>query len=492
LVTVVAFDLGATSGRAVLGRFTGDRLIMNEIHRFSNRPVQLGHHLYWDILQLYDQLIQGLLKSQSMSRSSIASLGIDSWAVDFGLLSKQGDLLGNPIHYRDHQTDGMMEKVFRLLPREEIYLRTGIQFMQINTLYHLYAMRVQQSPLLEQADALLMIPDLLRYFLTGEKVSEFTNATTTQLFHVHQKQWDRELLHKLDLPAHLFQSVVQPGTEVGGLRSSLQQSLGLAKIPVIAVAEHDTASAVASIPTEQVPFAYLSCGTWSLLGTEVNQPVVNEQALAWNFTNEGGFGQTYRLLKNIMGLWLVEECKRVWEQEHQAMTYQELMQQAQEADAFQSFIDPDDDCFLHPDHMPNAIQRYCQETNQIVPRTPGQVIRCILESLALKYRFVFEKTESLIHHRFSQLHVVGGGSKNRLLCQFTANAIGRPVWAGPTEGTAIGNILVQLIRLGYLKNIQEARQVVRNSFPIQIYEPQEEKMWSESYERFCTFINRRK
>lgn len=492
MVTVVAFDLGATSGRAVLGRFTGDQLIMKEVHRFANRPVQLVNHLHWDILHLYDQVIQGLLKSKSISHSSIASLGIDSWAVDFGLLSKQGDLLGNPIHYRDHQTDGMMEKIFRHLSREEIFFRTGIQFMQINTLYHLYAMRMQQSPLLEQADALLMIPDLLRYFLTGEKVSEFTNATTTQLFHVHQRKWDHTLLHELGLPTHLFQSVVQPGTEVGELRSSLHQSLGLPRLPVIAVAEHDTASAVVSIPTEQTPFAYLSCGTWSLLGTEVSQPVVNEQALAWNFTNEGGFDRTYRLLKNIMGLWLVEECKRVWEKENQSMTYQELMQQAQAANPFQSFIDPDDDCFLHPDHMPRTIQRYCQETNQNIPQTPGQVIRCILESLALKYRFVLEKTESLIHHRFGQLHLVGGGSKNQLLCQFTANAIRRPVWAGPTEGTAIGNLLVQLIRLGYLKNIQEARQVVRDSFPIQIYEPQEDQMWSERYERFCTFLDRRK
>lgn len=492
MVTVVAFDLGATSGRGVLGRFTGDRLTMEEIHRFSNRPVQLESHLYWDILYLYAELIQALLKSKLMSHDPIASIGIDSWAVDFGLIGKQGELLGNPIHYRDHQTNGMMEKVFQTVPREEIFFRTGIQFLQINTLYHLYAMRVRQSPLLEQADALLMIPDLLRYFLTGEKWSEFTNATTTQLYHVHQQEWDKELLQNLGLPTEIFQSVVQPGTEVGVLRSSLKQSLGMQDFPVIAVAEHDTASAVVSIPTDQEPFAYLSCGTWSLLGTEVKQPVVHEQSLAWNFTNEGGYNQTYRLLKNIMGLWLVEECKRMWEQENQSLTYQALMQQAKEATPFQSLIDPDDDQFLNPDHMPEAIQRYCQQTNQKVPTSPGEIIRCILESLAFKYRFVLEKTESLIAHRFAKLHLVGGGSQNQLLCQFTANAIGRPVWAGPTEGTAIGNILVQLMRLGHLKNIQEARQLVRDSFSIQIYEPQEEAVWKEGYERFCTFIDTRK
>lgn len=491
MVNLLAFDLGATSGRAVVGHFFGERLTLQEIHRFPNIPVQLGNHLYWDLLNIYRQVETGLLKAYQRGLS-LASLGIDSWGVDFGLISQQGDLLSNPIHYRDHQTDEMMEKVFSQIPREAIFQRTGIQFMQINTLYHLYAMRVSQSPILEKAETFLMIPPLLRYFLTGEKVGEFTNATTTQLFHVHRKQWDEELIQRLGLPEQIFQPVVQPGTMVGSIQSSVQKRLGLPQesLPVIAVAEHDTASAVVSIPTDQEHFAYLSCGTWSLLGTEVKQPVVNNEALAWNFTNEGGIGGTYRFLKNIMGLWIVEECRRIWEKESQAISYPEMLRLAEASKPFVSLIDPDDDGFLHPSHMPEAIQHFCRSTEQPIPQSKGEMIRCILESLACKYRFVLEKMEDITGNTFSKLYMVGGGSQNSLLCQFTANAIGRPVYAGPTEGTAVGNIVVQLMALGYLKNIQEARQLIRQSFPIQIYEPQDGSVWQEGYEKFGLLLKR--
>lgn len=493
MVNLLAYDLGATSGRAVIGHFSGERLTLEEIHRFSNLPVQLGNRLYWDFLNIYQQVETGLLKGLQHG-VPIAGLGIDSWGVDFGLISRQGDLLGNPIHYRDHQTDGMMEKVFQQISREEIFQRTGIQFMQINTLYHLYAMRMNQSPLIEQAETLLMIPSLIRYFLTGEKVGEFTLATTTQLFHVYDQKWDDVLIERLELPKEIFQPVVQPGIQVGSIKSDVRQRLGLTQdtLPVIAVAEHDTASAVVSIPTEQEHFAYLSCGTWSLLGTEIRQPVINRETLTWNFTNEGGFDGTYRLLKNIMGLWLVEECRRMWEKEHRSISYQEMLRLAETSTPFVSLIDPDDELFLHPNHMPEAIQHFCRLTNQPIPRTQGEIIRCILESLACKYRFVLEKIEKITGNRFSELYMVGGGSRNRLLCQFTANAIGRSVRIGPTEGTAVGNVVVQLIALGHLKGIREARQLIRNSFPIQTYEPQDESIWNEGYEKFGLLLKRKR
>lgn len=491
MVNLLAFDLGATSGRAVIGHFSGERLTLEEVHRFSNSPVQLGNHLYWDFLNIYRQVEAGLLKAFQQNHF-LAGLGIDSWGVDFGLIDQQGDLLGNPIHYRDHQTDGIMEKVFDQVSRKEIFQRTGIQFMQINTLFHLYAMKENHSPLLEKAGTLLMIPSLVRYFLTGEKIGEFTSATTTQLFHVHQRQWDKELIQRLGLPEEIFQPVVQPGSLVGSIQPNVRQRLGLtqASLPVIAVAEHDTGSAVVSIPTDQEHFAYLSCGTWSLLGTEVQQPVVNEEALTWNFTNEGGIDGTYRFLKNIMGLWLVEECRRIWEKEHRAVSYQEMLRLAESSRPFVSLIDPDDDQFLHPSHMPKAIQQFCRITDQPIPLATGEIIRCILESLACKYRFVLEKIEEITGNTFSELYMVGGGSRNQLLCQFTANALGRSVWVGPTEGTAAGNVVVQLMALGHLKNIREARQLIRESFPIQIYEPQEEEIWKEGYEKFCSLLKR--
>lgn len=490
MVKLLAFDLGATSGRAVIGHFSGEKLTLEEIHRFPNTPVPLGNYLYWDFLNIYHQVETGVLKA-SQSNDSLAGLGIDSWGVDFGLISQQGDLLGNPIHYRDHQTDGMMDKVFAQVSREDIFQRTGIQFMQINTLFHLYAMKQNQSPLLEKAESLLMIPSLLRYFLTGEKVGEFSSATTTQLYHVHQKQWDLDLIRRLGLPDHIFPSVVQPGTLVGSIQPSVQKRLGLAQsLPVIAVTEHDTGSAVVSIPTEQKDFAYLSCGTWSLLGTEIKEPVVNQEALRWNFTNEGGFDGTYRFLKNIMGLWLIEECRRIWEKENRAISYEEMLRSAETSAPFVSLVDPDDDLFLHPDHMPEAIQRYCRLTDQRLPRTQGEITRCILESLACKYRYVLEKIEEVTGNTFSELYMVGGGSRNQLLCQFTANAIGRPVYVGPTEGTAAGNVVVQLVALRHLKDIREARQLIRKSFPIQIYEPQDEAIWQEGYEQFCLLLKR--
>lgn len=482
---VLAIDLGAESGRAISGCIRNTRLVTEEIHRFPNDPVQVGGHLHWDILRLYHELKASILKAKQLG--SISGLGIDSWAVDFGLIAPGGQLLGNPYHYRDRLSAGMMEEVLQRVPKQDIFQGTGIQFLPFNTIYQLYALKQQDSPYLKEADALLMIPDLLRYFLTGEKKSEFTNATTTQLFHPIKRDWNRELANRLGIPDRLFQPVVEPGTVIGPVQSSIVSELDLAEaFPVIAVAEHDTASAVAAVPAPDSDFAYLSCGTWSLLGTETKQPVLNEQALELNFTNEGGVKGTYRLLKNIMGLWLLQQCKRKWDRAGQEVTYPELVKEAEHAPPFKAFVDPDAHMFLNPPDMPAQIIRYCRDTNQPVPESRGEIVRCVLESLALKYRYVLERTEQLSGKRFSRLHMVGGGTRNRLLCQFTANVIGRPVWAGPVEASSIGNVAMQLIALGELSDVDEARSLIRQSFEIVVYEPDHSAQeWDEAYGKFC-------
>lgn len=484
MVTVLAFDLGASSGRAVAGSFDGERLAIEEVHRFPNDPVRIHRHLYWDILRLFYEIKHGLLKARHRYGNTLAGLGIDTWAVDFGLLDANGELLGNPYNYRDPQTNGMMEQVWQVIPRSEIFRHTGIQFMPLNTLYQLYAMKQADSPVLQHAATFLMIPDLLRYFLTGDKSSEFTNATTTQFYNPFTGSWDSEILSTLWLPTDIFTEIVQPGTPHGNLLPAICDELGIQALPVTAVGEHDTASAVAAVPAEQTDFAYISSGTWSLMGTEVPTPIVTEQSLAWNFTNEGGVGNTYRFLKNIMGLWLIQECRRIWEIEGKQFSYSEMVGMAAQAEPFRSLVDPDHSMFLSPLHMPRQIQEYCTTTNQPVPQSEGAISRCIEESLALKYRKILERIEALTGKRFSGLHMVGGGIQNEALCQYTANAIGRPVWAGPVEASATGNILLQLISAGHLQDIRQARQVVRQSFQIKTYEPRDTATWDEAYRRF--------
>ncbi|WP_276352039.1 rhamnulokinase [Cohnella caldifontis] len=483
--SILAFDLGASSGRALLGRLTDRRIETEEIHRFPNDPVQVGDRLHWDILRLYHEIKQGLLKTKHLGAAP-ASLGIDSWAVDFGFIGSDGGLLGNPYHYRDRHTDGMMEKLFAEIPASEVFARTGIQFLSFNSIFQLYALKRAGNPLLSQARHFLMIPDLLRYFLTGEMYNEFSNATTTQLYNPKSGDWDRELLNKLGIPGAWFGKVLQPGSAAGVLRASVREELDIGAIPVIAVAEHDTGSAVAAVPALDRSFAYLSCGTWSLLGTEVDQPVIHETARQLNFTNEGGAYGTYRLLKNIMGLWILQETRREWEREGRGYSFPELVELAGQAKPFGAFIEPDDDLFLPPGDMPERIRQYCLRTGQRPPEGPGEIARCILESLALKYRYVLELTEKLSNQSFGGLHMVGGGIHNALLCQWTANAIGKPVWAGPAEGSAIGNLAVQWIAGGQFRDIAEARRVIRDSFPVAEYEPAQASEWQEAYGRFLT------
>jgi rhamnulokinase len=488
-VSVLAFDLGASSGRAVVGELKNGHLTVTEIHRFPNQPVQVGNHMHWDILRLFYEIKQGILKAHQADYK-IESIAIDSWAVDFGLIDKNGELLANPYHYRDRHTTDVVDEVYHILGKEKIFEKTGIQFMDINTIYHLYAMKKAGNTALQQADTFLMIPDLLRYFLTGEKYSEFTNSTTTQLFNPITKEWDKEMLDALGLPSHIFLPPVQPGTMVGNLLPSIVEELGLEKaIPVITVGEHDTASAVAAVPhTDEKHFAYLSCGTWSLLGTEVKDPVITEKSLQWNMTNEGGVNQTFRLLKNIMGLWLIQEVNRIWKMEGEPLTYEEQNKLIEEAEPFIAFVDPDHPMFVKPNHMPKQIQAFCRETNQRVPETKGEILRVILESLALKYRFVLERLENLTEVTFENLHMVGGGIQNRKLCQFTANAIKRPVYAGPIEASSIGNVLTQYQGLGQIESLHEARKIVKSSFPIKSYEPTEKDAWEEAYQKFIAFV----
>ena len=487
--SMIAFDLGASSGRAMIGCFNGRRLEMKECHRFSNDPVELTGHTYWDILRLYREICQGLLKFSSQEAGDIASVGIDTWGVDFGLLDRSGQLMGNPYHYRDVRTDGIPEKAFQKVSKEEIYERTGIAFQSFNTLYQLLSVRLSNPDLLEKASAMLFIPDLLSYFLTGEKKTEFTEATTSQLLDANSGNWDRPLLKKLDIPDHYLTDLDVPGTKRGKIDKKLASQLGMEEVPLIAVATHDTGSAVAAVPASEGSFAFLSSGTWSLMGVETDRPVINENTLKWNYTNEGCVGGRYRLLKNIMGLWIIQECKREWDRNGEHYSFDDMVRLAESSAPFQSVIDPDAGLFYHAGDMPAKVQRYCRQTGQQVPRDKGGILRCVYESLALKYRWSFKRLEAILGKSLDVLHIVGGGTKNRLLNQFTANALGKPVICGPTEATAIGNLMVQAMALGEVRDQNEIRQVVKDSFPTKNYLPTETDVWEEAYSKFTKLLS---
>lgn len=486
MLDLLAFDYGAGSGRAIVGKYDGKILLLEEVHRFSNDPVYLGGTLYWDFLRLFHELMHSLKKATTSAKP--ASMGIDAWGVDFGLLDANGKLLGNPLHYRDHSTTGVMDMVFNTMPKEEIYQRTGIQFMQFNTLYQLAAMKINNPSALDRASKLLFIPDLFRYFLTGEKNTEYTIASTSQILSANSRQWDVQLLETLGIPAHFLTEIIPSGTIKGKIISSVCSQYGIDPIPVVAVAEHDTASAVMAVPAQKGNYAYLSSGTWSLLGIESSEPVINSKTLDANFTNEGGFGNTVRILKNIMGLWIYQECIRNWFGKGENVPYDELENAALNCTPFLALIDPDDIDFYSPGNMPDKIRSYIKKTGQPDLQTNAQIVRCILESLALKYRMVFEALGKIAGHPLTVLHVLGGGSKNKALLQFTSNAINRPVAAGPAEATATGNIIAQLIAMGEIKNLSEGREVIRHSFPVTIYCPENSDIWDAAYERFIKLV----
>mgnify|MGYP000654585455 CR=1 FL=1 len=493
--TVLAFDLGASSGRALIGQLFEDgdngqtKLHVQEIHRFPNHAIQVGHHLHWDILRLLREIKSGIRKAFQEGYQP-ETFGIDTWGVDFGLLDVNGELIGNPYHYRDSQTEGLIEEIDKLIGKDTLYEQGGLQFMPFNTIYQLLAMKRAASPKLDIAHTLLLTPDLLTYFLTGKKVCEFTMATTTQLFHPKKRAWNHELMLQLGIPTDMFLDPIQPGELVGPLTQQVCEEIDVPPIMAVAVGTHDTESAIAAVPTfaGNGPFAYLVCGTWSLLGTERQQPLLTPEAMALDFSNEGGVGDTYQLLKNIMGLWILQECKREWEEQGNEITYSELVAAAQQARAFRSLIYPDDARFYSPNGMIKKIKSFCTETGQPVPESEGEVTRCILESLSFRYRHALEQMESLIGYRFEGLHMVGGGIQNELLSQFAANALGRPVWAGPIEASAIGNMLMQLVALGQFNNLQEARMLVARSFPLATYTPLETEEWDRAYNNFQKLI----
>lgn len=488
----LAIDMGASSGRHVVGCLSGGRLRLEEVYRFPNGPVEVLGRLYWDVLAQWTHIRNGLHAAGARFGSAVASLGIDTWGVDFGLLGRNDELLGNPYHYRDRRTDRMMELAFQTVPREEIFRQTGLQFMQLNTLYQLLAMKVSRSPLLDSAERLLMMPDLFNWMLTGEKVNEFTDATTTQFYNPRERRWAVELLQQLGLPTHFLGEIVPPGTVLGPLRESLVAENGLVGAQVVLPGSHDTASAVMAVPAsgKGLDWCYISLGTWALMGVEVPEPVINERSLELNFTNEGGVGGTIRLLKNITGLWLVQECRRVWNQGGKSWDWEDLNALTERSPSLAAFVNPDASEFLAPTDMPAAIRAFVERTGGRVPTSEGEILRCALDSIAMKFRHVLGMCESLVGRRLETIHIVGGGTKNRILCQAAADACGRRVLAGPIEATAIGNIMMQAVAAGEVADIAQARDVIRESFPLEEYVPRDTAAWDEAYPRFLAVLEK--
>jgi rhamnulokinase len=484
----LAVDLGAESGRVMIGTLVEDRLSLVEAHRFANIPVRLPDGLHWDVLRIWSEIKSGISAAVSRTDKQVDAIGLDTWGVDFALLDQKGALLANPFHYRDSRTDGMLAEAFRRMPRQSIFENTGIQFMEVNTLYQLLAMVVRKSPLLEIAQALVTIPDLFNYWLTGKIICEFTNATTTQCFDPYKRDWAHPLLGALGIPEHLFQPVIEPGTVIDSLDIGVANEVGAGLIPVVAPACHDTGSAVVAIPAEGIDFAWISSGTWSILGVEVDQPVITEQTLKYNFTNEGGVFGMWRLSKNVMGLWILQECRRAWARQGEKLSYDEITRMASEAKPFRSIIDPDFGGFLHPEDMPDQIRQYCRNFGQPVLQDKGELTRSVLESIALKYRWVLERLEEITGTRFKRLHIIGGGTQNRLLNQFTADATQCTCLTGPVEATALGNVVMQGIALGHIESLEYARNLVRKSFPPLVYQPGESKEWDQAYMRLLEVI----
>ena len=479
----LALDIGAESGRAMVAKLDGEHLTLNEVHRFSNGPVRLPDGLHWDVLRLWSEIKNGIAAAIKSGANPIG-IGLDTWGVDFGLLDKNGTLLGNPFHYRDTRTDGMVDEAFRQIPRAEIFAQTGTQFMQLNTLYQLLSMTADQSRLFDAAQTFLTVPDLFNYWLSGKISNEFSISTTTQCYNPLTQDWAREMLDKLGIPSRLFGPITQPGTVLGTLLPDVMEETGAGPISIVAPACHDTGSALVAVPAQNNDFAWISSGTWSIMGAETRAPVFGEKALAYNVTNEGGVFGTWRLSKNIMGLWPIQECRRYWHNHGEDLNYDEITHLAAEAMPFMAVINPDDDIFFHPGDMPEKIRQFCKQSGQQVPQTKGELARVALESLALKYRHVLALLEELSGKRLDPIHIIGGGTKNRLLNQFAADCTGRTVLAGPVEATATGNVLMQAIALGQLRSLAQARQVVRQSYNVEKYHPgiSSKAGWDKAYE----------
>ena len=483
---ILAFDFGASSGRAMLGTLKDGRLDLKEIHRFPNEPVMVTGQLYWDVLRLFHEIKQGITKATL--EGGFDSIGIDTWGVDFGLMDKNGQLLGNPVHYRDERTVGIEEEVFSKISKKDLYSRAGTQFLLLNTIYQFAALKKYRPELLAQADKVLLMPDLFAYFLTGKMRTEYTEASTTNLLDAKTKRIDTELLNIIGIKEDIFPQMILPGETYGMLSDDICEELHCQSVPVVAVATHDTASAVASVPTQNKDYAYISCGTWSLFGTVIDEPILTEQSCEAGYTNEGASDGKIRYLKNIMGLWLIQQSRAEWKRQGLDVSFDEMERAAKEAEPFKCFIDPDAQDFVAPGNMPQRVADFCRKTGQFVPQTMGEILRCIYQSLAMKYKYAIEVMEKITGQKYEFIHMIGGGIKDQLLCSMTADACGRGVKAGPVEATVTGNVLVQMISAGMIKDLDEGRQIVYNSFPIKEYEPSESSEWDKHYDTFKKYL----
>ena len=483
---ILAFDFGASSGRAMLCTLKDGKLDMKEIHRFANEPVNIQNQLCWDILRLFHEIKQGILKATL--EGGFDYIGIDTWGVDFGLIDKHGQLLCNPVHYRDSRTNGIEQEVYKLISKEDLYKRTGIQFLQFNTIFQFAYLKKHRPEILALADKALLIPDLFAYFLTGEMRTEYTEASTTNLLDAEKQVIDKELLNLIGVKEDIFPEIIRPGETYGMLSNEICEELHCKPVPVIAVATHDTASAVASVPTLNKDYTYISCGTWSLFGTVVDKPILTETSCKAAYTNEGASDGKIRYLKNIMGLWLIQQSRNEWKRQGLDVSFDEMEKAANAAAPFKCFIDPDAPDFVAPGNMPKRVSEYCEKTGQFVPKTMGEILRCIYESLAMKYKYAVEILENVTNKHYDAIHMIGGGIKDQLLCSMTANASGKKVKAGPVEATVTGNVLVQMMAAGMIENLEEGRKIVLNSFPIKEYAPSNTDEWDKHYDTFKKYL----
>ena len=486
---VLAIDFGASSGRAIIGNLKDNKISLTEIHRFSNDPVKLNNTLYWDFLRLLFEIKTSLIKSKKYGK--IKSIGIDTWGVDFGLLDKFGNLIENPVHYRDDRTNNILEDVFKKIDKHTLYEKTGNQIMHINTAFQLIALKKQNENLFKRIDKILLMPDLFNYFLTGKKTTEMSIASTSQLFNQNKKNWDIDVLENLELNKNVFTDIIPSGTIIAPIKEDILKELDMHSFNVVSITGHDTQSAVVAVPTTQENFVFLSCGTWSLMGTELSQPIINEKSYKYNITNETGFNGKINFLKNIIGLWLVQETKKQLEKEGFSYSFSDLEEMAKKSQAFKCFIDADDELFVAPGNMPKRIKTYCKENFNVELLNIGEIVRTINESLAFKYRYCLEQIKACTNKDYNSIYMIGGGVQSELLCQMTANACNCTVYAGPVEATILGNICIQLIASKKIKNIKEAREIIKKSENIKIYKPQDVKLWEDSYIKFKNFIDKK-
>ncbi len=487
---MLAIDLGASSGRGIIGSFDGNKLTLDVNHRFPSEPVTVAGTFTWDVLRIFHEIKNSIRKCALSGDKDIKSIGIDTWGVDFGFIDRKGKLMANPVHYRDSRTEGIIDYADRFISKDELYNITGLQFMNFNTIYQLAASKRDEPVYVENADKILFMPDLLNYFLTGEKFAEYTIASTGAVLDARSRQISKNILNKFGIPETLFAPIVQAGHKVGKILPEILDDVGAIDADIVNVAAHDTASAVLAVPAKSDDFIFISSGTWSIMGSEVKEPIISEKSFAYNFTNEGGVENTIRFSKNITGLWLKEESKRQWAREGKDYTHDQLSDMALASKAFQSLIDPDEPMFSTPGNLPRRIAEYCKTTGQHVPENEGEIMRCIFESLALRYRYTVECIDEMKGHKTPFINIVGGGTREELLNQFAADACARPVYAGPVEATAMGNIAAQAIAAGEIKNVAEAREVIANSTEIKYYEPKNTEVWDEGYERFKKLITK--